>query len=115
MYQLLEVSSQTTSPFSWKAYHQTIQKLLQLDPSIHLFYHPSEEEFRQMILGRNQYSKGNFKTFTFFEGEECAGLLEVMLQPKLAYLSVLPSHCNEKLVDCLSIVYSSFNPKQILY
>lgn len=113
MYQLLEVTNQTTSPFSWKAYHQTVQKLLQLDPSIHLFYHPSKDEFRQMILGRNQYSKGSFKTFTFFEDEECVGILEVMLQPKLAYLSVLPNHCNEELVDCLSNVYSSFNVESL--
>lgn len=102
MYQSIEVNDQSQVPFSWKTYHQTVNELLLLNPSINLFSNPSEDEFRQMILGRNQYSKGSFKTFTFFGETNCVGILEVMLKPKMGYLSILPNHTDIELINCIT-------------
>ncbi|MGB0930064.1 MAG: hypothetical protein ACPGVB_04770 [Chitinophagales bacterium] len=107
MYQSIEVNDQSQAPFSWKAYHQTVNELLLLNPSINLFSNPSEDKFRQMILGRNQYAKGNFKTFTFFQEARCVGILEVMVKPRMGYLSILPNRTDIELINCITEICRS--------
>ena len=109
MYSYIEVNNKNSAPFSWKGYHQLVKKLLDIDSSMPLFYNPSEKAFRQMILSRNQYSKGNFKTFLFLHHTDCIGILELMLKPQMAYLSILPHHTNTELIDCIGAIYHSCN------
>lgn len=109
MYKHIEVSNQNADSFPWKRYQHLIKQLLDLNSSMSLHYYPSVDEFQMSTLDKIKYFEGKFKLFILFYKEECIGVLEVMLSPKLAYLSILPDYTDVELTKNLVDIYQLCN------